>query len=46
MQAAGVPTEFKQYDGTFHGFLHFGVPQAEEALKLSAQALRKAFDVA
>ncbi len=48
LQASGVPTEFKQFDGTFHGFvtIAMGLPQSAEALKMSVQALRKAFGMA
>ena len=45
-QAAGVPTEFKQFNGTSHGFLHFSLPQTVEAMKMSATALRAAFGLA
>lgn len=43
MQAAGVPVHFHHYEGTFHGFLHFPVPQAGEALDAMAADLRSAF---
>ena len=45
-QAAGIPTEFKQLNGTSHGFLHFGLPQTVEAMEMSARALRTAFGLA
>ena len=46
MQAAGVPTQFKEFDGTFHGFMFYEeVPQAVEAMSMSVQALRAAFGV-
>ena len=45
-QAAGVPTEYKQINGTSHGFLHFSLPQTVEAMEMSAAALRAAFALA
>ena len=43
MQAAGVHVNHLYYEGTCHGFLHFPVPQAAEALDASAEDLRAAF---
>ena len=43
LQAAGVHVESFHYDGTFHGFLGFPVPQAAQALEVSASQLRSAF---
>ena len=46
LQAAGVPVEHKLYSDTFHSFLHFPhLAQTKQALMLSQQALRKAFDM-
>jgi acetyl esterase len=45
LQAAGVPTQYTNYDGVFHGF--FGMteqlPRARQAVDDACAALRKAF---
>ena len=46
VQEAGVHVDSFHYDGTFHGFLGFPVPQAAEALDVSASQLRSAFSTA
>ena len=43
LQAAGVQVKSFHYNGTFHGFLHFPVPQAGQALDAMAAELRSAF---
>ena len=43
MQAAGVKVEYKNFEGTFHGFLSFPVPQAKEGMAMCVHALREAF---
>ncbi len=42
---AGVPTTYRCFEGTVHGFMGMGkvLPHAEEALAQSAEALRQAF---
>ncbi len=45
LAAAGVPTQYTNYDGVFHGF--FGMtaqlPRARQAVDEACAALRKAF---
>ena len=41
--ATGVATHFKFFQGTFHPFMSFPVPQRAEAIDISVAALRTAF---
>ncbi len=45
LQAAGVPTSYRNYEGVTHEFFGMGaqVPQAREAVEFAAQSLRRAF---
>ncbi len=45
LQAAGVQVNSFHYKGTFHGFMHFPVPQAKEALDAMSAELRAAFSM-
>ena len=45
LQAAGVQVNSFHYNGTFHGFMNFPVPQANEALDAMSAELRSAFSV-
>jgi hypothetical protein len=45
MQACGVKVAFKEFSGTFHGFMSFPVSHAKEGLAMCAHALREAFGV-
>lgn len=46
LRMAGVPVDLEIYPGVVHGFIQFGraIPQALEAHRHAAQALRQAFD--
>ena len=41
--ATGVVTHFRCFEGTFHPFMSFPVPQRAEAIEISVAALRIAF---
>jgi acetyl esterase len=45
LDGAGVPNEFKLYEGVIHGFIHLSrmVDKASQAIDDAAQALRKVF---
>lgn len=46
MQAAGVKVDFKEFSGTFHGFMSFlaaQLPQAKEGMAMCVHSLREAF---
>lgn len=43
MQASGVPTVYKLYDGTCHGFIQFPGAQSYNAIRDIAAELRSAF---
>ena len=44
LRAAGVPVEYRVFDGTIHAFMSFtaAIPLAREALALTASRLRAA----
>jgi len=47
LRMAGVPVDLEIYQGMVHGFIQFGraVPQAQEAHRHAAEALRRAFSL-
>jgi len=45
LQGSGVSVKSHYYKGTFHGFLHFPVPQTGAALDAMAADLQSAFSL-